>query len=185
MSAVCGASWFTLHTLPGYSDSGNYPGRRRPCTGLVRCNGEPYPSWRWASGVAYPRGWRSPFLSLRKIHVGHHGTGWKTISGNWWCRISPSTGPPPGQSLWSRCPPPLGDHHHQMTGSQRRKFSSPGGCLNDGDNLIPVSGSGFSSQVAAQIHILRCSSPIPDGPPARYSFSRSTASKISSYPRIL
>ena len=108
MSLVCGSSWAPIHTPPGYKYSSPFPGRRMPCAGQGIWNGGPSPSWKWAAAEAFTWGWRSLILSPCKIHVEHRGTGWKTIAGDWWFRISPSTGPPPGQSLWSRCHPPCG-----------------------------------------------------------------------------
>ena len=46
-------------------------------------------------------------------------------------------------------------------------------------------GSGSSSCIAARIHILSCSDLMLDGPPARCSCSRITASEIFSSPGIL
>ena len=79
----------------------------------------------------------------------------------------------------------LGDHHHCLSGTQRREFSSPEGCLNDGDDLPHFTGSGSYSCVAAKSHTLRCLSLIPDGPLSRCSCSRSTALSIYYLPGIL
>ena len=80
MSAGCGTSWAPLHILPGYQDSGPCPVCRRPCKGQGIWNVGLSTSRQRAAIAALPRGWRSLFPSLHKIHADNRGTGWKMIS---------------------------------------------------------------------------------------------------------
>ena len=53
------------------------------------------------------------------------------------------------------CASPLGYHNHILPGTRRRKLFLPEGCMNDGDDLPPVSG--------VRVFLLRfCENPHPE-----------------------